>query len=208
MLKKYWKTLLVTSLVTLLPIVFGLLLWQQLPEEVPFHWNVHGEVDGWCSRVFFVYFLPLIMLAFHWFCIFITSADPKKAGIKAQQLVFWLIPILNLALSAFVYMSALGHSAQIEVFLPLILGLLFVIIGNYMPKCQQNHSIGYKLPWTLNSEENWNKTHRFAGWLMVGGGFVIIATSILGIIWLPLVILAIMAIVPIIYSYLLHKKGI
>ena len=78
----------------------------------------------------------------------------------------------------------------------------------YLPKCKQNHTVGIRLPWTLNSEENWNKTHRLGGWVMVIGGLVTIATSFFGIIWLPVAILLAVAIVPIIYSLILYKKGI
>ena len=92
--------------------------------------------------------------------------------------------------------------------MPILLGLIFIAIGNYLPKCKQNYTIGIKIPWTLASEENWNRTHRFAGWVWVGGGVVMLLSGFLGIFWLTLVPAIIMAAVPLIYSYILHKKGI
>jgi uncharacterized membrane protein len=106
------------------------------------------------------------------------------------------------------YVSALGVSVRVETLMPILLGLLFVAIGNYMPKCKQNYTIGIKIPWTLASEENWNRTHRLAGWVWVGGGVVMLLSGFLGIFWLTLVPAIIMVAVPLIYSYILHQKGI
>ena len=91
--------------------------------------------------------------------------------------------------------------------MPLFMGALFVIIGNYMPKCKQSYTIGIKIPWTLNDEENWNKTHRMAGFLWVIGGVVIMATAFLGTFQLLFVVLIPMVIIPFVYSYLLYKKN-
>jgi uncharacterized membrane protein len=88
----------------------------------------------------------------------------------------------------------------------LFFGVLFIIIGNYLPKCKQNYSLGIKIPWTLNSEENWNYTHRISGKLWVAGGISIIFTSILRVIWIFPAITLTMVIIPVILSYLYHKK--
>ena len=73
MIKKHLKTLIITSILTLLPIVAGLYLWNTLPEQVPCHWDVNGEIDGWSSKPFFVFGLPCIMLAAQWLCVLGTS---------------------------------------------------------------------------------------------------------------------------------------
>ena len=90
---------------------------------------------------------------------------------------------------------------------PTMGGLMFIIVGNYLPKCKQNYTIGIKIPWTLNSEENWNKTHRFAGWLWTICGILIMLTGFLGSFWVFLPIALLMVIVPVVYSYILHRKG-
>ena len=92
--------------------------------------------------------------------------------------------------------------------MPILMGLIFAIIGNYMPKCKQNYTIGIKIPWTLSSEENWNRTHRFAGRLWVVCGLVIILTAFLGGFELFLGIALVMALAPVLYSYALYRKGI
>ena len=210
MIKKNWKTLMITSLVILLPVLAGVILWNQLPEQMPTHWNTSGEVDGWSSKLFAVFGLPLILLAAQWLCVLGTLADPKKENHpqKIFQLVLWIIPVLSVVLHAFTYAVALGNEVPIEVIMPVLIGLLFAIIGNYMPKCKQNYTIGIKIPWTLNSEENWNRTHRFAGFLWTLCGIVIMLTGFFGGFWIFFGVTLFMVIVPVIYSYILYRKGI
>ena len=210
MIKKNWKTLIISSVVILLPVLAGLILWHQLPERVPMHWNAQGEVDDWAGKAFFVFGMPCILLGFQWLCVLGTCADPKKKNHadKLLLLVFWIIPVLSILLSVVTYLAALGKDVQMEVVMPVFMGLLFVIIGNYLPKCKQNYTIGIKIPWTLNSEENWNKTHRFAGWLWVGCGIVMMLAGFFGGFWVFFVAVFVMVIPPFLYSYLLHRKGI
>ena len=92
--------------------------------------------------------------------------------------------------------------------LPVFMGLLFAVIGNYMPKCKQNYTIGIKIPWTLNNEENWNKTHRFAGWLWTAGGIIMMLTGFFGGFWIFFVVMLLMVLAPVLYSYILHRKGV
>ncbi len=210
MIKKCWKTLLITSIVILLPIAAGLLLWNKLPSEMPTHWNAEGVVDGWSSKPFAVFGLPGILLAAQWLCTLGTCADPKKANHpeKVLHLVLWIIPVLSNVLFAITYAVALGKQVRIDVILPVLIGLIFTIIGNYMPKCKQNYTIGIKIPWTLNSEENWNKTHRFAGILWVICGIAIMLTGLFGGFWIFLGVVLLMVAAPMIYSYILHRRGI
>jgi len=210
MIKKHWKILTITTLITLIPIVVGVVLWNQLPDPMPSHWNAAGEVDGWSSKPFAVFGLPLILTAALWLCTLATGADPKKANHpdKVVHLVLWIIPILSVVLFTITYATALGKEVRIEVIMPVVFGLVFTIIGNYLPKCKQNYTIGIKIPWTLNSEENWNRTHRFAGRLWVVCGLGIMLTGFFGGFWFMLPIVLVMALAPCIYSYLLHRKGI
>ena len=210
MIKKNLKVLIITSLIILLPIVAGVILWNQLPEQIPSHWNMNGEVDGWSSKPFAVFGMPLIMVALQWICALGTGADPKKANHseKMVQLVLWIIPVINVLLSVLVYATALGEEVRVEVVVPVFVGLAFTIVGNYMPKCKQNYTIGIKIPWTLNSEENWNKTHRFAGWLWTICGLVIMLTGFFGGFVIFVGVVLVMVFAPMLYSYLLHRKGI
>lgn len=210
MIKKNLKVLIVTSVILLLPILAGVLLWDQLPEQMPTHWNAAGEIDGWSSKPFAVFGLPLILLAAQWLCVLVTCADPKKNNhpTKVVHLVLWFMPALSVLMHTVTYMSAMGMEVRMERVMPVFMGLLFAIIGNYLPKCKQNYTIGIKIPWTLDNEENWNKTHRFAGWMWTFCGVAIMLTGFLGSFWIFLPIALLMVSVPIVYSYLLHRKGL
>ena len=210
MIKKNLRLLVVTSVVILLPILAGVFLWDRLPQQVPNHWNMSGEVDGWSSRGFAVFGMPLIMLAVQWITVLATMADPKKQNHseKVLQLIFWIIPVLNLLISVATYTSAMGGSVRMEVLSTVFIGALFVVLGNYLPKCKQNYTIGIKIPWTLSSEENWNRTHRLAGWIWVAGGVGMMIAGFLGFFWLMIGVTLVMSLVPCIYSYILYSKGI
>ena len=210
MIKKHLKVLMITSLVILLPILAGVILWNQLPEQIPSHWNAVGEIDGWSSKPFTVFGMPIILLAFQWLCVLGTGADPKKANHpeKIVHLVLWIIPVLSIVLSAITYTVALGQDVRVEVVMPIVIGLMLAIVGNYLPKCKQNYTIGIKIPWTLNSEENWNKTHRLAGWIWTFGGLLIMLTGFLGGFWIFFIVVLLMVVAPLVYSYLLHRKGV
>ena len=210
MIKKYWKLLLLTSIIILLPVLAGLMLWDQLPQQVPCHWNLNGEVDGWCGKGVVVFGMPFLMLAVQFICLLATAADPKRKNHpeKVLQLVLWIIPILSVVLLAVTYAVALGEEVRIEKVTPVLLGLILTVVGNYMPKCKQNYTIGIKIPWTLHSEENWNRTHRFAGRLWVICGLCITVTGFLGCFRYAIPFALLMVLVPVLYSYLLHRKGI
>ena len=209
-MKKNLKTLIIASIVILLPVLAGLLLWPHLPEQMPSHWNAQGQVDGWSSKSFAVFGLPLILLAAQWLCILGSFADPKREAHpkKVVQMVFWIIPVLSVLLFSITYAVALGKAVRVEVIMPVAIGLLLTVIGNYLPKCKQNYTIGIKIPWTLNSEENWNRTHRFAGRLWVAGGLIITLTGFFGGFWLFFAIVLLMVLLPFAYSYMLSRKGI
>ncbi len=208
MIKKNLKMLIITSVIILLPIVAGLILWNKFPDEIPIHFNAQGVADGFGGKGLAVFGMPLLMLAVHWFCIFVTALDPKSKNItqKNVNLVLWITPAISIFVSGIIYSFALGYELNINTIFPVFFGLFFIIIGNYMPKCKQNYSIGVKVPWALESEENWNYTHRLAGKTWVIGGLLIIALSFFKTVWIFMVITIIMVIIPIVGSYLFHKK--
>ncbi len=81
------------------------------------------------------------------------------------------------------------------------------VAGNYLPKCRQNRTVGIKLPWTLRSEANWNKTHRAAGFVWIAGGLMLIAGAFLPVPWLEPAVAALLVLFPLLYSFALHKRG-
>ena len=182
-LKNKWK-IIISSLVTLLPIVAGLILWDKLPDMVPSHWGPTGEVDAYSSKEFFVFGLPLLMLGLNLLCTVASGLDPKNKNHEGKPLilVYAIIPALTILLSAVTYFAALELTIPVLNMVIAAFGLMIVVIGNYLPKCKQNHTIGIKVPWTLASEDNWNRTHRFAGivWVIGGAACMAILLSFVG----------------------------
>ncbi len=211
MIKKNKKKLILTSIIILLPIVIGLILWNKLPDKIPTHWNAAGEVDGWSSKAFAVFGLPGFLLAVHWICLLGANADPKKQNIdgKVLSIVFWVCPVISVLGAVLMYGTALGMQFAVEKIIPSLVGITFIIIGNYLPKCKQSYTMGIKLPWTLNDEDNWNRTHRLGGKLWVVCGFVLIVSMLLPSKFLMatfLVIISVAVLVPTVYSYLLFRE--
>lgn len=211
MIRTHKKQLIISSIIILLPILAGLLLWNRLPDTVPTHWGFSGEADGWSSKGFAVFVPPVIMLALHWFCHLITALDPntKKQSPKVFGMILWICPVLSLSVSTMTYALALNYQFNpVSVMFP-GMGITFILIGNYLPKCKQNHTIGIKVRWALANEENWNATHRFSGKVWVIGGIALVALTFLPaeIAILPMFLITLLlALIPVIYSWQYDKK--
>ena len=203
--------LIISSLLTLLPMFFGLALWNKLPNSIPFHWNMAGEVDGYASRGTAVFLAPIFILAVHLLCIFATKLDKgnRDQNEKVFALIYYITPAISIVAHGFVYAAAFGYGIDVTAVMGIMFGIILIAIGNYMPKAKQNHTIGIKIPWTLRSEANWNATHRLAGRLWFASGFVVLAAAFLpnGIgMWVLLGLSLVVTVVPTLYSYLFYKK--
>ncbi len=208
------KTLILTSVVMLLPILIGILLWNKLPDSMAVHFNFDNEADGYREKWFAVIIAPFILLAVHLIMAMIIAADSRKKNIssKVYRINMWILPSLSLALTAVIYVYNLGIHFNISLFLGMFLGITYIIIGNYLPKTRQNYTIGCLLPWTYANEENWNKTNRLAGVINIIIGILVIINAAMGlfnIFYSLLVAVLIGTLIPLGYSYFLHvKKGL
>lgn len=203
------ETALITCGVCLLPILFGLIIYDCLPAQMPIHWNIAGEIDNYASKEIFVFLLPILMSGIQLLCLFMMQMDPKYKNYSSKMLkiVVWIIPTITIVLEAITYAIVFGYEISINIVVPIFLGILFVILGNYLPKCRQNFTMGYRLPWTLNDEDNWNKTNRLAGYVMVLGGILIIIMSFFDLaFWAVILFVGAILIIPSVYSFLLYRK--
>ena len=213
MIKKNKLTLIITSIITLLPCVFGLIMWDKLPNTMATHWGVDGNADGFGSKLFAIFGLPLIILAIMWLCILITAKDNQKIdqNNKPFRLILWIMPTLSCVASAIIYAFAIGKEINVNLILPLLLGIMFTAIGNYTPKMKQNRTMGIRIKWTLENEQNWNATHRFGGKVWFYGGFIFMLTALLPemtAIYAMFVVMLPLVFAPAIYSYLYYKKQV
>ena len=213
MLKENKKTLITASIVTILPILIGVLFWDRLPDVMVTHFGIDNQANGFSSKAIAVFGLPLLCLAILWVGAVFTAHDPKKQNIspKLFSLGLWVIPIVSCLAAATIYTVNLGHTADVSYVGGLFVGLLLTVVGNYVPKARQNYTIGIKLPWTLANEENWNRTHRFAGYLWVAGGILTLVLTLCRALppGVMAAVFAVAVLLPFCYSFWLHVgKGL
>ena len=175
------KELLVTALVCLLPALVGAALYPRLPETMATHWGMDGTANGWMPRAAAVFGLPVFLLAVHLICGYVLGHDPKRENMSAAlcTLMLWLCPAVSLLCGTVTLGAGLGREMHVDTLVPAFVGVLFLAIGNYLPKTKQNAAMGLRLPWTLASEENWNHTHRIAGLAWVAAGILLIVSALM-----------------------------
>src|SRR6266699_1618287 len=180
-------------------VAVSLWAYPQLPPTVATHWNVRGEADGFSGRVVAVSIMPLLIILMTGLFNVLPRLDPRRANYAKFIGTYWLIA------NAAILFILIGHGIIVSTGV----GLLFIVLGNYLTRVEPNFFVGIRTPWTLSSDTVWRKTHRTGGWLMVLGGFVIAACVFFPPgAFLPLFIAAvlIMAVIPIVQSYILWKR--
>lgn len=213
MLRKHRVLIIITSLITLLPILVGILCWNRLPDTIATHFASDGTPNGFSSKTFTVLGIPAFIFAAHILCAFCTAIDPKHKNIspKMYRLILLICPICSNVCGAAIYGYALSLSMadwlNSTFFMNLLMGIIFFLIGNYLPKCHQNYTVGIKLPWTLADEGNWTLTHRFAGRLYAIAGILCIVNAFLRLKWVLPAVLAAILFLPAVYSLSLYLRS-
>ncbi len=197
--------------VALLPFVYLAYIWNELPKEVPMHWNALGEIDRWGDKI--ELFMMLFMLTGISYFVFliIPYIDPKQKlqnmGNKLNNLRL-ILGLFMSALAIYILYSVQQKTSNPVLIFPLI-GLLFAFLGNYFKTIKPNYFIGIRTPWTLENEDIWKKTHLLGGKLWFVGGLLMAMTFVLPNkiqFYTFMGITAVISIVPIVYSYLEFKK--
>ena len=209
MMKRNKWTLVITTAIMLLPMLIGIFMWKRLPDQVPMHWNIQGEVDGWGSKGMFVFATPAIFIGIQMISLFVSAASTKDGKInkKISALVMWIAPFISILVHTLVYTKILGYDFSEKIVLPLILGSMLIVVGNWLPKCKRNKMVGIKVHWALKDDENWYHTHRFAGKVWVIGGVVILASALLRSLVLCFAVCLVAVLAPIAYSYIFYLKN-
>ncbi len=210
MKKNNWQLVLRIFLIVLM-IGIGWYFSDKLPDKVPVHWNWQGEVDGFGSRGQGLWTIPIMTVVIMIIFWFVPQLDPKREKYKQFAGVWEMFQSMFLFFMIYVYFISLYAAvAAVDVgsWVMTGVGLLFVWLGNMMGKIRQNYFVGIKVPWTLNNEEVWNKTHRLGGWCFVIAGLLLTVNAWTKILVGPIFILAmtICLVVPIVYSYVIYKK--
>lgn len=197
-------------LLIVVPVAYMAIIWRELPETVPVHWNWKGEADRWGQgeELFTIsFFLPLIT---YLSMLFMPKAAAEKMGKKHYQLKLVLVFLMS-AIAILILHSARNQASNTPNGIFILIGLLFVILGNYFQIIRRNYFIGIRLPWTLKNEVVWRKTHQIGGKVLILGGFGVIALSFLVkdtrlIDALIFQFIGVLAIISVVYSYVLSKQ--
>ena len=180
--------------------------------KVPMRWNSQGQVDGYGSKAFASLFFPLLTIAMYLLMLFLPKADPLKENYQYFEKQYYFIRLMLVLMFAgiffFTFLAAMGYKLNIMYFMVPFLSIFFIVMGIFMPKIKRNYFVGIKTPWTLQSDEVWIKTHKFAGKTMVVGGILAFLTIFLGDLAFGffLAIVLTSALLPVLYSYLLYRK--
>lgn len=194
-------------------IAFSLIVYDRLPERVPVHWGINGQPDRLGSRAEATLLLPVIMIASWALLRWLPSIDPKRANYAKFADTYELFVNSLLTLFAVMHVvvvgNALGWPVSVGRVVPALIGLLFMVLGNALPRARPNWWFGVRTPWTLSNDRVWMRTHRVAGYLLFGAGIVFVVAALVPS---PLTFgLAVASIVAagagsIIYSYLAWKQ--
>lgn len=194
-------------------LIAAILIYPHLPDRVPSHWNFRGEVDAYSSRLFGAFFAPLLSAGLYILLLVTPLIDPRRENYSrftgAYRFLRWSFVLFMSAIYAVTVLNALGYRVDVGFVVKALTGVLFVIIGNFMGQFRHNYFVGIKTPWTLASEEVWQRTHRLGAKIWVAGGLVCLSTAPLQSTWgisIFFAAIGVMVVIPTVYSYYLFQK--
>ena len=204
-------------LVVIIPVIYLALVWNSLPEKIAMHFDLQGNADKYDSKNEFLWFLMIMVAVSIGMYLLLTNMwriDPKKYAAenkgRLQKIAFALVVFLAAIQCIVIYISTQGSVKLNLRFFFALVGIFWAVIANYMNNLKPNYFAGFRLPWTLENEENWRLTHHLASKLWFAGGLLIAAICIFTSTTVSIIaifsILTIITVIPIIYSYRLYRK--
>jgi uncharacterized membrane protein len=207
------KTEILPIIIVILAVISSFYFYANFPEQVPIHWNAAGEVDGYGSRAVGAFLFPGIIIGMYLMFLLIPYIDPKKKRYDQFRKVYHVFKTVLVLFMAAMYFiasfNALGYNIQIELWMPIMVGILFILLGNYMSKIKPNWFMGIRTPWTLSSEEVWNKTHRVGGKVFMLGGAMIAFTAFVPTAFRMIIFftaIGLIVIGTVVYSYIAYRQ--
>ncbi len=212
-IKPSLKTEIFPIALLIISLVAGFFFYQKFPDKTIVHWNFAGEADGWAPKFFASFIIPLEMSLMYLFLLFMPMMDPKKERYTEFKKTYHLLKNYFVLFFTLIFFASslvnLSYNINIGLVVTVGVGLLFMMIGNYMSKIKTNWFMGIRTPWTLSSEEVWNKTHRFGGKIfMLAGLLMMFITFLPELLLLPTFIFIVVGITlgTFIYSYVIYLK--
>ena len=166
-IKREWPLL----LILVIPFIVGVFLYPHMPEQIPIHWNVHGEADNYGPKLFGIFGLPLLNVGMYILFIVLPKIDPKRNDYmkfsNAYLAIRYALHLFFALLFALTIAATFGYQIQIGKWITAAAAIMFIVIGFSIGKVRHNYFVGFKYPWTLASEEVWIRTHRLGAKLML-----------------------------------------
>lgn len=211
---KPMRTLVVTALFVLIAIAVGVWLYPHLPERVPIHWDLAGNANGWGSPFWAVAVWPLLIAGIGGLTVVLPAISPRKFEItpfaSTYQFLMLVLQAFLLVVGISAMLAGAGYPVPIPFIATLAVGVLLMVIGNYMGKLRKNFFIGVRTPWTLASDAVWERTHRMGGWVFMAAGvaWIVVALAVAPqrAAWWLLAIVLVAAAIPCAYSYIAYRR--
>jgi uncharacterized membrane protein len=194
---------------------FAAAVYTRLPHRIPTHWNLQGEVDGWMEKPWGVLMQPAIataMLAVLWV---LPRVDPRRENLQRfagdRRLIVNLLILFFAVVQGATYGQGLGWPVQVDRVILAAIGLLFVGLGNYLPRIRSNWHMGIRTPWTMDNERVWRATHRVGGRTFVAAGLAMAIAALLPLparAWLTGAAIAVAVALPLAYSYVAYRRDL
>jgi len=192
-------------------LLYTLAVYEHLPDKLPIHWNIRGEIDGWANKSTAVLLIPGSVLALLGMMVILPAISPKQFSVATFRCTFNYVLLVVVALMVYIHILILAAGLHPDLnmgrALPGGMFLFFALMGNMMGKVRRNFWMGVKTPWTLASDRVWDATHRLAGRLMVAGGiagFLLLFMGVSPVIFFVLVTATMLY--PAVYSYFLYRR--
>lgn len=208
-MRKWYPAFVVTIAVALSLAAYG-----RLPDPMPVHWNIHGQVDDYGSRFLGAFLNPLIMLAIAVLIPVLPRIDPRGRNYEKFSATYHTMMNATLTLMFGIHLFALGSALGMDIpmarVVPAGVGILFIVMGNLLPRVRPNWMVGIRTPWTLSSDRVWERTHRVGGYLMMGAGVALVLAAPFAPVFVTLVLILGGAVVAslgaVIYSYVVWRQ--
>jgi uncharacterized membrane protein len=208
-IKAHWSLWVIVGL----SFVVSAALYSKLPEQVPVHWNAAGQVDRYGSRFEGAFIMPILNAAMLLLFTWLPALDPRRDSYekfkKFYKMMQWAMVLFLIGMQGVTLAWALGYELSISTFVKFSMGILFMVLGNYLGKVKPNWFVGIKTPWTLENEEVWTKTHRLAGPLMFLAGLLSLVLAFVDkpfTLWVIVGGLMLASFIPIVYSFVLYRQ--
>ena len=202
----------ITLLLIMLAFAATIVVYPELPSEMASHWNAAGEADGFSAKGLSTFFVPILMVGLAGLMWAVPFIDPLRKNVEVFRLEYeWFIAVMTaffLVIQAQILLWNLGYEISPNVVLPISMSVLYIYIGWMLGRARRNFFIGIRTPWTLMSEEVWDKTHRLGGILFIMAGVITLLGALMPeySVWFTLVPVLIATAVTVVYSYVLYQR--